>query len=241
MLVSGAIAKRWLERHGGARIHSRIDHVGHLERDASEEQLGERLRLAEFKAYFADAAAAQRLSEVLREREPFVVVSALVLQQWYSKYHPDSPAARYHTAEDLEEAMGDDLRRDYSGLGYAALKSALGKRRKVVEVTPQVCRKWIQQYSAAAPEPVAGAGSPSRIVLELAGAQAVDEAVGARYRREVTDLGLGVCTDGREMKVRLCTWGYEVAREACQDMLWSSRIPAQAVIETTIKKKQHDH
>ena len=197
------------------------------------------MRLAEFKAYFADEAAAQRLSEVLREREPFADVSARVLQQWYSKYHPDSPAARYLTREDLEEAMGDDLRRDYSGLGHYCLKKALGKRRKVVEVTPQVCRKWIQQYSAAAPEPVAGAGSPSRIVLELAGAQAVDEAVGARYRREVTDLGLGV--SDRDMKARLRTWGYEVAREACQDMLWSSRIPAQAVIETTLKKKQHDH
>ena len=128
--------------------------------------------------------------------------------------------------------MGDDLRRDYAGLGYAALKSALGKRRKVVEVTVKVCQTWTRQYSAAAPEPVAGAGSPSRIVLELAGAQAVDEAVGARYRREVTDLGLGVTE--RDMKARLRTWGYEVAREACQDRLRSIRNPAQAAIETTL-------
>ena len=30
----------------------------------------------------------------------------------------------------LEEAMGDDLRRDYAGLRYGALRIALGKRRR---------------------------------------------------------------------------------------------------------------
>ena len=133
MLVSGAIAKRWLERHGGARIHSRIDHVGHLERDASEEQLGERLRLE-------DSAPAP--------------VSA----------------------------------------------------------------------------PSAGAASSFGIVIELAGAKAVEEAVGARYRKELArgigfDFVQGVSTEGRYMKARLRTWGYEVSREACQDLLESSRQP----------------
>ena len=99
------------------------------------------------------------------------------------------------------------------------MKTALGKRRRVVEVSEDVCKRWIQKYSAAAPEPVAAAGaaSSSRIVLELAGAKAVEEAVGARYRREVTDLGLGVSVP--DMKARLRTWGYEVSREACQDVL----------------------
>ena len=234
--VPSRVCQTWLTRDwataGGLRVCNQV-----------EEQLGERLRLAEFKAYFADEAAAQRLSEVLREREPFAVVTARVLQQWYSKYHPDSPAPRYLTVEDLEEAMGDDLRRDYAGLRYKKLKAALGKRRRVVEVSEDVCKRWIQKYSAAAPEPVAAAGaaSSSRTVRELAGARAVEEAVGARYRREVTDLGLGVSTRGYDMMARLRTWGYEVPREACQDMLWSSRIPAQAVIVITLKKKQHDH
>ena len=74
-------------------------------------------------------------------------------------------------------------------------------------------------YSAPAPEPaaVAGAASSSGIVTNLVGAQALEDAVGARYRKEVTDIGLG--TGGRYMKARLRTWGYEVSREACQDLL----------------------
>ena len=279
MLVSDGIAKRWLERHGGVRVQSRIENAGHLERDWGsrirehftadadpavlatwmltkcevsvpsrvcqswltrdwatagglrvcnqvEEQLGERLRLEEFKACFADDAAAQALSEVLRERDPFVRVSARVLRQWYSKYHPDSPTQRYDTVVALEEAMGDDLRRDYAGLGYVTLRTALGKRRKAIEVSLNVCRGWVEHHSAPAPEPAAAAGaaSSSGIVIELAGAKAVEEAVGARYRKELArgigfDFVQGVSTEGRYMKARLRTWGYEVSREACQDLL----------------------
>ena len=189
--------------------------------NAVEEQLGDRLRLAEYKQSFVDDAAAQALSEVVLEGQPPVRVSALVLRQWYSKYHPDSPAQRYHTAAALEEAMGDDLRRDYAGLAYKALRNALGKRRKVVDVSTDVCRAWVRQYSAAAPEPAAAAGaaSSSGIVTKLVGAKAVEEVVGARYRKEVTDLGLGVSTWGHDMMARLRTWGYQVSREACQDLL----------------------
>ena len=94
--VPSRVCQFWLTRDwataGGLRVCNQV-----------EEQLGERLRLAEFKSCFADAAAAQALSEVLREREPFVRVSALVLLEWYSKYHPDSPPQRYQTAAALEE------------------------------------------------------------------------------------------------------------------------------------------
>ena len=223
-----AIVARWMLTQCGVSVPSRVCQTW-LTRDWTtagglrvciqvEEQLGERLRLAEFKACFADAAAAQALSEVLREREPFVRVSALVLLEWYSKYHPDSPPQRYHTAAALEEAMGDDLRRDYAGLGYTGLRTALGKRRKVIEVSEKVCRTWTARHAAPAPEPAAAAGaaSSSRIVTNLVGAKAVEEAVGARYRQEFIDIGL--VTGARSMKARLRTWGYEVSRDACQDL-----------------------
>ena len=41
------------------------------------------------------------------------------------------------------------------------------------------------------------------------------QAVGARYRLEVTDLGMGVTS--REMRKMLLGWGYQVSREACQE------------------------
>ena len=142
--------------------------------DAVEQQLGERLRLAEYKDSFADDAAAQTLSEVLLESQPPVRVSGLVLRQWYSKYHPDSAPLRYDSADALEQAMGDDLRRDYAGLGYRALCTALGKRRKVIEVSKQVCETWVTQYGAPAPAPAAS--STSGIVSELVGAKAIEQA-----------------------------------------------------------------
>ena len=119
VLVSDAIARRWLRVHCGINVRSKIDNAADLERDwgsrireqhagrdvdpgalanwmlttlevsvptrvcqtwltrdwassgkllvcdAVEKQLGERLRLAEYKHSFADDAAAQTLSEVL--------------------------------------------------------------------------------------------------------------------------------------------------------------------------------
>ena len=146
--------------------------------DAVEKEVGDRLRLAEYQYSFVDDAAAQALSQTLLERQPPVRVDALVLQQWYSKYHPDSPALRYESVAALEEAMGDDLRRDYVGLRYKALRTALGKRRKVIEVSAKVCKNWVARHGASAPEPAAAAGaaSSSGIVTNLVGAKAVEEA-----------------------------------------------------------------
>ena len=114
--------------------------------------------------------------------------------------------------------MGDELRRDYAGVGYRVLRNALGERRKVVDVTDSVCQTWTARHAAPAPEPAAAAGaaSSSRIVTNLVGAKAVEDAVGARYRQEVIDIGLG--TGACSMKARLRTWGYEVSRDACQDL-----------------------
>ena len=108
--------------------------------DAVEQKLGDRLRLAEYKHSFVDDVAAQTLSEVLLERQPPVCVSALVLRQWYSQYHPDSGSLRYASVAELEHAMGDDLRREYAGLRCKALRTAFGKRRKVILVSENVCR-----------------------------------------------------------------------------------------------------
>ena len=122
MLVSDAIAGRWLRVYCGINVRSKVDNAAHLERDwgarirehlagegmepgalanwmratfevsvpsrvcqawltrdwassgkllvcdAVENGCGDRLRLAEYKHSFVDDAAAQALSEVLRER-----------------------------------------------------------------------------------------------------------------------------------------------------------------------------
>ena len=54
------------------------------------------------------------------------------------------------------------------------------------------------------------------------GAKALEEAVGARYRAEITDLGLGFAPQG--MLKKLKTWGYVASREACQEWLRGYRL-----------------
>ena len=77
----------------------------------------------------------------------------------------------------MEHAIGGDLLREYAGLGYMALRTALGKRRKVIDVSKQVCETWVAQYGAPAPEPAAASGAASSSgIRNLVGAKAVEEA-----------------------------------------------------------------
>jgi hypothetical protein len=100
--------------------------------EAVEESIGMRLRLDEYRHQLADDASAQELSLVFSESQPAVLVSGLLLRQWYTKYHPDSGPIKYDTVESLEEAQGDHLRSVYPGMAYKVLRTALGMRRKVV-------------------------------------------------------------------------------------------------------------
>ena len=127
--------------------------------------------------------------------------------------------------------MGDEIRIQYAGLGYKALCKALGQRRKAVEASEQVCRTWVDQYAAAAEPPAkkgrraieppevsaAASSSGPQARIKLLGAKAVEEACGPRYRREVTDLGLGFAV--HHMVSSLRTWGYDASRESCQERL----------------------
>ena len=124
--------------------------------------------------------------------------------------------------------MGDELRIQYAGLGDWALCTALGQRRKAVEVSRKVCRTWLEQYATVAEPPAkkgrraieppevsaAASSSGPQAGIKLLGAKAVEEACGPRYRREVTDLGLGFAV--HHMVSSLRTWGYDASRESCQ-------------------------
>ena len=62
----------------------------------------------------------------------------------------------------------------------------------------------------------------------IVGAQALEEACGERYRREVVDLGVGFGRDN--MRMRLRVWGYDVSGEACRNWLRSYQ-PASSLKE----------
>ena len=82
-----------------------------------EEALGDRLRLDEYKHRFADDVSANGMAEDLAEGQPPVSVAALTLRQWYTRYHPGSGPLKYSGAKELEDALGDELRREYDGFG----------------------------------------------------------------------------------------------------------------------------
>ena len=85
----------------------------------------------------------------------------MILRQWYTKYHPDSGPLQYAGAKELEDALGDELRREYGGFGADRLMTALGKRRKAVLVSHKACRTWCAQYGTKEAPTGSGAGSSS--------------------------------------------------------------------------------
>ena len=72
--------------------------------------------------------------------------------------------------------MGEALRRDCPGVGYWALRTALGKRRKVVEVSQDGRHTWVEQYAGHVPNvcDAPGTAASSGIAKELIGAAAVE-------------------------------------------------------------------
>ena len=111
-----------------------------------EQQIGMRLRLDEYKDSFLSDETATSLAQALAETQPSVHVSAMLLRQWYTKYHPSSGPLRFESAEALDAAMGDELRCHYADLNYRKLVSALGQRRKVVIISQRVARSWIEKF-----------------------------------------------------------------------------------------------
>jgi len=77
------------------------------------------------------------------------LVNSLTLRQWYTKYHPDSGPIRIATADELENIMSAEWRMRYAGLKKDVLSATLGKRRKPVLVSVQVCKTWLEKLSAA--------------------------------------------------------------------------------------------
>ena len=81
-----------------------------------EAQAGDKLRLPQYEESFEDTAV-EAFALQLREHNPPVDVSSILLSQWYAKYHHASGPLRIECADALEAHLGDDVRRLYVGLG----------------------------------------------------------------------------------------------------------------------------
>ena len=114
---------------------------------AVEEAIGIRLRLPRYKDEFVSDEAARLLSDRLSEGQPPAIVSALLLRQWYAKYHPDSGPLHLSGVEQLETLLGEEMRLQYAGMGTLALRTALSQRRKSVVVSVKVARTWCEKYA----------------------------------------------------------------------------------------------
>ena len=126
-----------------------------------EAEIGDRLRLPEYSQRFSTAGLTTTLSEELAETQPAVHASGSLLQEWYRKYHPDSGSLTYAHAADLEEAMGDELRRHHSEVTYRALRTALSQRPKPVVIGPRCAQTWVETYASVAASSSSGLQRPA--------------------------------------------------------------------------------
>ena len=227
--ASERVCQAWLSRDWSSS--GKLTLVGDV-----EYHLGERLRLEEYAVYFGDAGDVGALVDILSEGDPSYAVSELLLRQWYARYHPRSGPLSITTAEQLEQELGDEMRRVYPGMKQYALRTALGRRQKPVLVSDRACRTWVEQFGAApvsrrafkrpaascVPRPPAWYKRPrvSGTVLETSAA--LEEACGVRYRREQIDLGLG--HTWRELQQVLAEWGYTAGKRSCWEWLCKYRL-----------------
>ena len=103
--------------------------------EALEEATGERLRLQECSDKFLSDELAGVFVVALAESQPALQVPVLILRRWFAEYHPDCGSLLHAIAEELEEALGDELWCVYQGLGYKALPARLGSGRKAVLIS----------------------------------------------------------------------------------------------------------
>ena len=108
---------------------------------------GARLRLPVHAASFS-AAGADALAVSLLEGQPSVQVSPMLLRQWYARYHPASGPLEIHSVEELEAAVGYDLRDAYARMGVKQLQTTLRRRRKAVLVGLKVLCNWQRRYAS---------------------------------------------------------------------------------------------
>jgi hypothetical protein len=64
------------------------------------------------------------------------------------KFHPNSGPSEYHSAADLERAMGDEIRTHYGGMAGRMLVTCLKQRLKSVIICRQVARTWSDEYAS---------------------------------------------------------------------------------------------
>ena len=111
-----------------------------------EQDIGERLRLPQYKDSFI-LEVALTMAELSLESQPSVVVAPFLFRQWYAKYHQDAGPLCISSAVELEQYLGDEIREEYPYFTDRELHGALQKRRRSVLLDHQVVRTWLAKYA----------------------------------------------------------------------------------------------
>jgi len=118
-----------------------------------EKECGDMLRRPLYAYYFEEGERVHALVRSLRAVPPRRIVTAALLRQWYSSYHPKTGPLRFDTATQLEEALGEEMRevyREYRADQYKQLRMILGRRLKTVKVSSPTLRTWYRNYGGPA-------------------------------------------------------------------------------------------
>ena len=202
-----------------------------LSADAVHQTLGECLVLPQYNECYHSDEAATELSQTLTETASPAYVSAVILRQWYSLYHPDAGPLRYHSAQELEGVFGTEMRRVYIGMSYRTLCSTLSLRRRPVLINQRTATTWLEKYSltASASSPVLKRPACNAVVLKRpAGA-----AAGPIAKRPATAVAVlppqAAVAEHLEKLV-----GAEVLERTCGDRYRSSRYTTWQVLVAAI-------
>ena len=167
---------------------------------ALEEAHGEELRTVYGELPY------KALRTALGRRRKAVLVSLQVAQSWYEQYGAGQPPPTRV------------LKRPASAAVLKRPSSAVLKRPS--SAAQEFSPSSSDEASMASASSASTAGTTE--VIEVAGHQELEKACGFRYRREVTDLGLGF--NRTEMQQTLLSWGFQVSRTACDQWLKRYRI-----------------
>ena len=219
-----------------------------------EHSIGDRLRLLQYRQVFRDELYDNLVVTLSEGQPPVYLADPSLLRSWYSKYHPDSGPLRISSVAQLESLLGEELRLYYGHLKYWSLHTALQQRIKPVLLDRSLVKTWVQQNmpsvslkrpagvmkrpAVSLKRPASTMSVSDDVVMEpllkrpsfscnsITSAAGIEEACGERYRREVSDLGLGL--QYRDMREKLLSWGYSVGEEACRIWLARYRLASKA-------------
>ena len=153
----------------------------------------------------------------LSMRRKAVLVSMQVARTWCAQYASASAALSVV----VRMAASRVLKRPAAAASSQVLKRPAAAGSAAVKKRPAAA-DWEQSVSKLQAASASSAAGQDRVRITLQNAEDLDKEVGQRYRKEVSDFGMGLAH--RDMQQRLKAWGYDAGQVAVRIWLGNYRL-----------------